>query len=1183
MLEGLDEDQVRAVTAQTNTAVTAGAGSGKTLVLSSRYAWLIMEKGLKTEEILSLTFTNKAANEMYSRIYGMLLEHRENEKVKKALENFHKANISTLDSFCSSVARIAAGRYGISPDFSIDQDGVRELALNEALPFALEHRSSPALRTLMAENKIRDVAEGLFAELALTRSSVSRPLPFGEYLARQFDYIFSRWDLTLKLVQKNMEAIIREMDAINKSASQTAARFREILKKPVPQTPDMKKLPALMGVFNPSGSSEEENSEAEKIKQETREYFGFLYNLKSVRTIASNSRELAGIKEYHDALKGSYDELESIAAYLLQADITAGVFSLLEKFNEAFRRKKREAGALSFNDVSRLAADALREHEDLRRMYEESLKAVMIDEFQDNNSLQRDLIFLIAKKGDAKKSASLETGDLHPGRLFFVGDEKQSIYRFRGADVSVFTSLARELAEAGPGGSLNLAHNYRSCPMLVAAYNWFFGGLLPEQDLEGDPEAAVFQPKNPETPYEASYTRLLAREELSPLHKAAVHFCLLDPDEMPKDDPYRLSSADLEAVFIARKILEMVKGKVKIKTRQGETVCEFRHFAVLQRTASSQGALEKQFRNSGIPYSADDPAGLFSDAPINDLYSFLRLMVYPEDRGAYAAVLRSPLTGLSDSGLAACLLSGTRPFAELPGNCLSPEDAEQYQRAGDLYRSMISDSRVLPVTGLLTKLWYHWGYRCETVWSAQAQVYEELFDFFFELARKSGEQGKTLADFLDVFDDVIQNDEKIKDLNIPAEGKTGVRIMTIHKSKGLEFPVVFLWRAGNYRTANSGKKLMYSNETWGFAVNLPSAEELPGGGRGNYFYDTGQKEEQDREKAELRRLLYVAMTRAESELYISAALRKRTKEEPQTETLQDRLEQLRERAPGQSQGFLDLLLPALTSPVGPSYLYTLEAIPVLSRSEVFRTGSQKASMAEAAAKAEEFYERAGSIESGAPLTPSLAASRIVYRPRNEAAAPREPGSERFDKLDSLLLKAKLEAADFGTLVHAVLEGRLSGQPPVIPQHILFRLETGKGFDLIRQEAETMAENFLGSDLGRRCAAAPRREAEFPVITAASAGGRVIPVTGQIDLLFEEEDAVWIVDFKTDRIAVPEDHYGQLGAYKRAVSDIFKKPVRAWLYYLRTRDGKAVEVTTGLEKIRLDELALAAWLNPCSED
>jgi ATP-dependent helicase/nuclease subunit A len=123
----------------------------------------------------------------------------------------------------------------------------------------------------------------------------------------------------------------------------------------------------------------------------------------------------------------------------------------------------------------------------------------------------------------------------------------------------------------------------------------------------------------------------------------------------------------------------------------------------------------------------------------------------------------------------------------------------------------------------------------------------------------------------------------------------------------------------------------------------------------------------------------------------------------------------------------------------------------------------------------------------------------------------------------------------------------------------------------------MAGEFLDSDLGRRCAASQYRETEFPVISAVSAvsaGGRNIPVTGQIDLLFEEEDAVWIADFKTDRITRPEDHYGQLAVYKRAVSDIFKKPIRAWLYYLRSKN--AVEISGELQAVSVEEI-IASFL------
>jgi len=134
LLADLDPEQRKAATAGFNAVVTAGAGSGKTKVLASRYAWLVMEKGFTVDEILSLTFTNKAVNEMYSRIYALLAEQRDNRRAREAVNEFHKAHILTLDSFSAAVARTASSRYGISPDFTSDTSGVRELAMEAAPP-----------------------------------------------------------------------------------------------------------------------------------------------------------------------------------------------------------------------------------------------------------------------------------------------------------------------------------------------------------------------------------------------------------------------------------------------------------------------------------------------------------------------------------------------------------------------------------------------------------------------------------------------------------------------------------------------------------------------------------------------------------------------------------------------------------------------------------------------------------------------------------------------------------------------------------------------------------------------------------------------------------------------------------------------------------------------------------------
>jgi ATP-dependent helicase/nuclease subunit A len=1177
----LDRDQKAAVVSSRNTVVTAGAGSGKTLVLSSRYVWLVMEKGLKADEILTLTFTNKAANEMYGRIYSTLMAHRDNERVRESLENFHQAGISTLDSFCAAVARVAAGRYGINPDFTIDADGVRELALREALPFALEHRGEDALRVLMAENKIREVAEELFAGAALALAAISSPADFGGFKQKQGAFILARWKETSGQVQETIAGIKRETESLEGSKTKTAENFSRIMSRPAPPLPDMEGLMRALGFFS---EGEADAGKAEKIKKDAALYFAFLWEIRKLRSVNVNSAALAGLKEYHDELKNNLcGELESIAAYILEARISAGFFSLLEAFQKRFNDKKRTAGILSFNDVARLAVDALGKYPDIRKVYQEKVKAIMIDEFQDNNSLQKSLIFLIASKpvesgeGGQESSPIPGIGELHEGRMFFVGDEKQSIYRFRGADVSVFRKLGEELSSVPSGEKLVLSHNYRSVPALVDAFNLIFGGLLPGQS--GPAGEGVFLPGSGESAaaYEASYVRVFAREEEDggKAGEPALRFCLLDKDEMPQEDPFRLSSFDLEAAFIAEKIRTMVEGKEEIRTRDGCRPCGYQDFAVLQRSATHQGELERQFRNFGVPYSADDPAGLFNDAPINDLYNFLRLLVYPDDREAYAAVLRSPLTGLSDRALTLCLLSGSSPFEELPPGSLPEEEMKRYGEAAGLYRSMLEEGRTLGAAEILSRLWYGAGYRCETLWSASSQVYGELFDFFFELARKSDERGKTLTGFLDYFDEVIKSDERIKDLSVPLENKAGVRIMTIHKSKGLEFPVVFLWGAGGKGSGSRGRKIVYYSGEWGCAVNLPRAEELPGDVRGNYFYNLGQQEELRMETAELRRLLYVAMTRAESRLFVSAALPPRTKErkeEAPSLTMEERLLELRQKPKtGKSlPSFLELLLPPLTSPAEGPRLFSLEAIPVVSREELAlkrRAGSEKPLvMAEAAAAALPFYSGAPVIGRGRLLPAAVPASSLHPGARPSAE---EDTARRNDAIAPVLEKAGLSAADFGTIVHAFLDDRLNRRPPAVPPRVLARLKEG-GLEAVREEALLMADRFLASELGTKSAASARRESEFPFVTAVKTPDRTVAVTGQIDLLFEEGEGFYVVDFKTDKIENPEDHYGQLAVYKRAVEDIFGKPVRAWLYYLRS--GSAVELR--LDGVSIEEMVSA---------
>ncbi|MDR1626317.1 MAG: UvrD-helicase domain-containing protein [Spirochaetia bacterium] len=1184
----LSEDQKLAATAVRSVVVAAGAGSGKTKTLAARYAWLVMEKGLKVDEILTLTFTNKAVNEMYARIYNLLQEQGDDRRAREAIENFHRARISTLDSFCAGIARTAGRRYGISPDFAIDNTAVRQLAGESALPFVLDNRENPALQVLLANKKIRIIAEELFARMVLRHGFVTSPPDFEGFLKNQEEEIKRLWETKTGEASRLIEAIADELRNIANTKSRLYGDLQALLEYPAPRIPDSLSGPQAAG---------------EKARQDFRGYFGFLSKLKSVN-LQSGGKEYAAVKELLKELRQPlYEELEAIANTMLQREITAAVFPLAKKFFEEFDVKKRQAGILSFNDVARLAVDALSRYPDIRQAYKDSIKAIMIDEFQDNNSLQRDLVFLLAEKPLRDQPGIPGPDELEEGKMFFVGDEKQSIYRFRGADVSVFRSLAKTIGGEA-GAALNLKNNYRSLPVLVEAFNRIFGGLGPEEEKVSGALPSVFLPSGGGLPdFEAAYTRMASfREEAG--GTPCVHFCFLDRDRIPEDDKFALSPHELEAVFIARRIREMVDSGHKIARRDGNGVayaaCTYADFAVLQRSYANQHSLEKYCKDFGVPFTADRPAGLFTDAPVNDLYMLLRLLAYPQDRLACAAVMRSPFARLDDRTLALCMThnadddsragESAQPFAEETADLLPPEAQQAYLRAGERYRQLAQAAETLSVSELLTRLWYQEGYRYETLWSAPAQGYTELFDVLFQLAQNADRQGQSLSGFIDCLEGLASKEEKPDDPDVPIEGERGVRLMSIHRSKGLEFPVVFIYGGNHHGRNDTNTDPIYFHEKWGISLNLPLAEELPEKG-GNYFHLCQKEEEKQKTTAELRRLLYVAMTRAESCLYFTSALPGQTKEEKKKEDLsggeyteglvKKRLAQLLEKK--QKKGgdgdssFLDLLLPVL-APADGNAPFTIEAIPVLSRKDLRRLASGEGkneglSMREAAAAAEENYERAAAIVPAPALPSDIPASSLHYEgtecDREEPDA-RVAGADK--NLDAILVRAGLEAADFGTIVHGFLEADINGTRAFIPPKILARLDgrlEEEDIQAVRDAAEKMTQGFLESDLGRLSAAASCREAEFSILTQVSLEGKTIPVTGKIDLLFRAEGAMHVVDFKTDSAQDPDRHLGQLAVYSRAVSDIFGVPVRAWLFYLRTR--QAVELSADVGKINIEDM------------
>ncbi|MDR2097536.1 MAG: UvrD-helicase domain-containing protein [Spirochaetaceae bacterium] len=1092
ILRGLNAEQLEAVKTLSNVVVSAGAGSGKTKVLASRFAYLVIEKGLKVDEILTLTFTNKATNEMYSRIYRLL--SGENDPASRAaVKDFHKAKISTLDSFCAEICALGCTRYGIKNDFITDESAVYDMANEAALSFVLDNRSAPGIQALITDNKIRDIARYLFAEIVTKYGSITNPLPFDTYIEKQRNELVKEWRRYSSLAVEAVYAVQNELPGV-KNKTKTYNKF----------------CAAFLGLDAAAPEIEPllEASVSAAIKDERRSALcAFIDALSGIGKLqkAGKTGGLEIVREIHDNFKDNiYPQIVKIAAMILNFDTVRGVFSLLDIFQHDFNNKKRIAGMMTFNDAAELALTILKNEPDIRNIYAEKIKAVMIDEFQDNNDLQRELLFL--------------TGDCP---IFFVGDQKQSIYRFRGADVSVFKKLGNDIEK-----NIRLKVNYRSNSHLIQAFNHIFSGVFPGKSKDA-PD------------YEAEYEPLEAPGGNAPPPAEAVRICLFDNNAAPED----ADAADIEAAFIAEEIRRMVDGAYQIRGRDGKNrACAYRDFAVLERSVTHQHNLEKQLRAFGVPHNSENCSGLFTDAPANDIYNFLRLLVYPKDKSAYAAVLRSPFARLSDITLTVCMLKFTGiPFDPDLEEQLPVEERHLYARARNIYRELLRRIREQNFSSaeLITKLWYDYGYRYDTLWSAEAQVYGEIYDYLFELARVNDARGKTLAGFIDYLDAIALKKEKLQDFDLPLERRQGVKIMTIHKSKGLEFPIVFIYGSGAHGQNVKNSGLAAFSREWGVSLNLNPVENFPERKTGNYFFDLTRETEKLKEEAELRRLLYVAMTRAEDTLVLTGV-----KNSKNTGV----------------KSFLDLLETTLSDSDNGKTLFSVREIEPKTRAEIREAAARyntevsrakKTSMREKAFRAGEKYALAAAVPPPEIFITRRQASRLgedgFARNRPELAAGAgssgENGYRFFDDM-------ALTPAAFGTLVHRVIEERYNGESG---ETSLYWKDEGGGEDEGKKLAARFADSFFASELGKKSLQAAFRKTEYPFLCLQEEGGKKVYVSGVIDLLFEFENEIYVVDYKTDTVVNPEKYREQLAVYARAAAGIFGKKTRAFIFYLRQGD------------------------------
>ena len=1153
--QGLNEEQRAAVMCTHNAVIAAGAGSGKTFVFARRFAHLIVDKGYDIESVLALTFTNKAAAEMYERIYKTLKTLApSNASAQKALGDFHKARIQTMDSYCASVLRSCSRLYGIRPDFVTDVQKIKEYVSKEALSFALEHRKNPSLQVLCALSPIDGIARDFFANAVLRYSVLARPFDFEAAVDKQIKIIAENWKEGMALVDENAPPLA-ELAGSGKEDAGSGGRpsSDELMRSLETNRISSDALFDFICKLRSKTAAESEKKElTDMLTAKLTAFFESLYILKSERSAGKK-------KPFVSALRSAYASLSAAANYVLHFLDMAALIPLLAEFESRVNRWKRVSGTLSFADISSLALKILIEQPQFRRSEKERIRCIMIDEFQDNNEEQRDMLFLLAENTERSAASVPRADELCPDKLFFVGDEKQSIYLFRGADVSVFRKLKRDLSAVGA----SLAKNYRSSPALIAAFNRFFGGMsgLPQSaqnpadtekadksDAPQSPFAVFLQEKSilpgKDFPlFEAEYTRALAgrTENDDETVCAPIHFFLLRKkgltDEEEDEDTEAeegISADENEAVFIAEKIAALIREGTKAED-----------IAVLFRSYSRQYLYEKYLRLQGVPYSSETVTGFFSDAPVNDIYYFLRLIVYPQDIHAFAAVLASPFVRLSHKGVLSCMEAAQKIpreslsilFTQAAGAGLEADDALRFSAGLELYNRVRLSTAHSVCTDIIDELWYRAGYRYETVCTEDGMLFAELYDYLYELARTADAGGKKLGGFVETLAELAVNQDRLQDTDIPLERSGAVRLMSIHKSKGLEFPIVFICGTSSKGRGTKNEDKLYVDADRNISFNFPPVQGIRECGK-NIFFDSMGDILKQKAEAELRRLLYVAFTRAEREVYVSAsyALNKNAKsvlealvnEYPECALNDDFLlrnelaavftdwtQKAKKNAEGCSvtnpefcvpkDTFFSFLLPVIVSlcadfkdcPAG--LPFSLNRIPLMSREDIFKLTDKKThqkgfeNQKNAAENTDDFtaaYEKIRVIETPVLESPYRSPSRLLAVSGKDTASDRIPfvggvplcssGSASYADVDDIVhsfSNGEFAYNHFGTIAHAFTEAAFTGLDPKIPPETVYALSEAQK-KTVFAAAKKMAETFMCSDLGRHARNAVWRKNEY---------------------------------------------------------------------------------------------------------
>lgn len=1206
-----------------NILVSAAAGSGKTAVLVERIIKMITDTDnpIDIDRLLIVTFTNAAAAEMRERISAAiekaLMEQPENEHLQRQLTLIHNAQITTIDSFCAYVIRNHFHEIDLEPNFRTGDEGELKLLKQDVLNAVLERNYeelSPAF-TALVEGYAAGRSDAKLSEMILSLYEFSQSYPWSkEWLASCADgyAVDNTEDLSNAVwMQPLLENLRYVLSDVRKRMEQALAltveddgpyMYEKVIRS------DMEKYERAAACESFAEFYEALSAITYDRLPSSRGFDGDTDKLERVKQIRDGAKEVIKKlnKQYFFTSPGNMAEQMKKTAPMARE-----LVRLAMEFADAYAAEKRSKNLIDFSDMEHFALNILVDEETKKprnaaEEFRDTFAEIMIDEYQDSNYVQETIL------------RTISTEERGRNNIFMVGDVKQSIYRFRLARPELFMEKYDTYQTADSDTQrIDLHKNFRSRKEVLSCTNDIFYKIMARDlgNVEYDSKAALY----PGAVYpDAEDDKMFAPELL-----------VLDSnEELLADEKYADATEDkklLEAKLVAERIRQLMREQKVTDKETGELrPAKYSDIVILLRSLSGWAdAFAAVLNDAGIPAHTVLATGYFSTVEVQTVLSMLRILDNPRQDIPLTAVLRSPIVGLTDEELALLRLTDEKESfhdcvlgkcEELCAACGNAGDIDAKADGGiplEAYEQKLYDFYIMylqlrklvpdtPIHELIEILLKETGYGNYAAAMPAGKRRRANLDMLVEKAiAYENTSYKGLFHFVRYIDELQKYDVDFGEADMTGENEDVVRIMSIHKSKGLEFPIVFVSGLGKNFNRQDVRSRMVLHPEFGMGLDCMDGERRI---KSTTIAKKAIAKQIDLENlGEELRVLYVALTRAKEKLILTGC-RKDVIAFIEQKTGNAECQSTLAYADRESaSGYLDWLIPAVLA-YGERYNLRVVSVAELVADEA---GERVAIILDREARMQEIekaeqtlveelekcfsfrYPQEGALGQKNKYSVSELKHRAMREKLQQEEADATPAFMQEEIVPYTPAFARNAAEDNsvvnqgalrGTAVHRVMECYTFASDMSVEQQIEKMLTEGQITEEMKNLVKIpLVEAFVTSELGVRMKAAEQagklhREKAFVMgftseelakfgfgemktdmeeenmaeqdggMQCMETGNDLTLIQGIIDVFWEEEDGIVVLDYKTDRVDTGKqlsDRYAaQLALYGEALERIY---------------------------------------------